>query len=113
MPGSLYLDFTRKVPERKESAMPNQWMKRDPAKTGIYSFENASRTLAADEERKFMLDKNAWDFFQKQTPSYRRMAIWWIVSAKKEETRARRLSLLIEDSASERTLARFTRSKSS
>jgi hypothetical protein len=48
--------------------MPNQWMKRDPAKTGIYSFENASRTLAADEERKFMLDKNAWDSFRSKRP---------------------------------------------
>jgi uncharacterized protein YdeI (YjbR/CyaY-like superfamily) len=86
---------------------------RDPAKTGIYSFENATRTLAVDEERKFRLEKTAWDFFQNQTPSYRRMAIWWIVSAKKDETRARRLSLLIEDSARERTLAQFTRSKSS
>jgi uncharacterized protein YdeI (YjbR/CyaY-like superfamily) len=86
---------------------------RDPAKTGIYSFENATRTLAVDEEKKFMSEANAWDFFQKQTPSYRRMALWWIVSAKKDETRARRLSLLIEDSASERTLAQFTRSKSS
>jgi uncharacterized protein YdeI (YjbR/CyaY-like superfamily) len=86
---------------------------RDPAKTGIYSFENATRKLALDEERKFMLEENAWDFFQKQTSSYRRMAIWWIVSANKDETRARRLSLLIKDSASERTLAQFTRSKSS
>jgi uncharacterized protein YdeI (YjbR/CyaY-like superfamily) len=85
---------------------------RDPAKSGIYSFENAIRKLAVNEERKFVLEKNAWDFFQKQTPSYRRMAIWWIVSAKKDETRARRLSVLIEDSARGRTLAQFTRPKS-
>jgi uncharacterized protein YdeI (YjbR/CyaY-like superfamily) len=107
----------RRVERLKESgrmkpAGLDSYSMRDPAKTGIYSFENAVRTLAVDEERKFMLDKGAWDFFQKQTPSYRRMAIWWIVSAKKDETRARRLSLLIKDSASERTLAQFTRSKS-
>jgi hypothetical protein len=58
-----------------------------------------------------MSEENAWDFFQKQTPSYQKMAIWWIVSAKKDETRARRLSLLIEDSANQRILARFTRPK--
>jgi uncharacterized protein YdeI (YjbR/CyaY-like superfamily) len=106
----------RRVDRLKKSGLMQRaglesYSMRDPAKTGIYSFENASRKLAVDEERKFMLEKNAWDFFLKQTPSYQRMAIWWIVSAKKDATRARRLSLLIEDSANERTLARFTRSK--
>jgi uncharacterized protein YdeI (YjbR/CyaY-like superfamily) len=86
---------------------------RDPAKAGIYAFENSSRKLAVDEERRFKLEKKAWDFFQKQAPSYQRTAIWWIVNAKKDETRARRLSLLIKDSANERKLARFTWSKSS
>jgi uncharacterized protein YdeI (YjbR/CyaY-like superfamily) len=105
------VDELKKSGRMKRAGLESHSM-RDPAKTGIYSFENATRKLAVDEERKFMLEKGAWDFFQKQTPSYRRMAIWWIVSAKKDETRARRLSLLIEDSARERTLAQFSRSKS-
>jgi uncharacterized protein YdeI (YjbR/CyaY-like superfamily) len=46
------------------------------------------------------LEKNkaAWDFFQTQPPSYRKAIGWWIVSAKKEGTRLKRLEKLIEDS---------------
>ena len=44
-------------------------------------------------------NKAAWVFFQTQPPSYRKTLGWWVVSAKKEETRLRRLAALIEDSA--------------
>ena len=54
-------------------------------------------------------DKAAWKFFQAQTASYRKLASWWVVSAKKEETRLKRLGKLIEDSAAGRTLAQYTR----
>ncbi len=56
------------------------------------------------------LKKNAaaWKFFHAQSPSYRKAVNWWVVSAKKEETRLRRLDKLIEDSAAGRTIPQFT-----
>jgi uncharacterized protein YdeI (YjbR/CyaY-like superfamily) len=85
---------------------------RDPKKSGVYSFENAPRELALADERRFKADKTAWDFFQKQPAGYRRIAIWWVVSAKKEKTRARRLAQLMEDSGKARRLGQATGKKS-
>jgi uncharacterized protein YdeI (YjbR/CyaY-like superfamily) len=85
---------------------------RDPMKSGVYSFENAARKLALADERRFKADKTAWDFFQQQPPGYRRLSIWWVVSAKKEATRARRLAQLMEDSGNARRLAQATGKKS-
>ncbi|HEU0039319.1 MAG TPA: YdeI/OmpD-associated family protein [Verrucomicrobiae bacterium] len=84
---------------------------RAPERSGVYSFENAPRTLAAAQERQFKADKIAWQFFQRQPPGYRRTAIWWVVSAKKPETRARRLGQLIADSRKGRRLAQVSGSK--
>ncbi len=79
--------------------------------SSIYAYENAPRELTADAEKKFRAKKNAWTFFSEQPPSYRRVAIYWVMSAKKEETRARRLATLIEDSAHGRRLAAYTLKK--
>lgn len=65
---------------------------------GTYSFEQRSVELPAEYARVLKKDKRAFDFFQSQPPSYRKTAMWWVVSAKKEETRLRRLQALIEDS---------------
>jgi uncharacterized protein YdeI (YjbR/CyaY-like superfamily) len=77
-------------------------------KSAIYSYENAVRTLSPADEKTFRARRKAWEFFNAQPPSYRRVAIYWISSAKKEETRARRLATLIEDSANERRLGIVT-----
>jgi uncharacterized protein YdeI (YjbR/CyaY-like superfamily) len=71
---------------------------RDPKRSGIYSFENAPRNLDAAHEKKFQSNKRAWAFFQAQPPGYQRTAIWYVMSAKKEETRWRRLATLISES---------------
>jgi uncharacterized protein YdeI (YjbR/CyaY-like superfamily) len=71
---------------------------RDPKRSGIYSFENALRKLDADYEKKFQSNKRAWAFFQAQPPGYQRTASWYVMSAKKEETRWRRLASLISES---------------
>jgi len=71
---------------------------RDPKRSGIYSFENAPRKLDAVYEKKFQSNKRAWEFFQAQPPGYQRTASWWVMSAKKEETRMRRLATLIGES---------------
>jgi uncharacterized protein YdeI (YjbR/CyaY-like superfamily) len=66
-----------------------------------YSFENRkSAKLTAADEREFRRDRAAWDFFQAQPPGYRRLAAWWIISAKRVETRRARLLRLIGTSKS-------------
>jgi uncharacterized protein YdeI (YjbR/CyaY-like superfamily) len=68
-------------------------------KSGIYSYEQRSEKLPDPYEKKLKQNKEAWTFFQAQPPWYRKTAGWWVVSAKKEETRLKRLEKLIEDSA--------------
>ena len=80
-------------------------------KSAIYAYENEVRTLSADDEKKFRVNKKAWDFFNAQPPGYRRLSIYWITSAKKDETHARRLATLIEDSANARRLGVVTLKK--
>jgi len=86
---------------------------RQENKSGVYSYEQRSHKLEGAYEEKLKKNKAAWDFFQAQPPSYRKAANWWVVSAKKEETRLKRLNKLIEDSAQGRTLPSFTRKKKS
>jgi len=83
---------------------------REPERSGVYSFENAPRKLTAADEKQFKADKTAWEFFQQQPPGYQRLAIWWVVSAKKPETRARRLGQLIAESRNARRLGQVSAS---
>ena len=76
------------------------WERRDPEKSGIYSFERQHPAeFDADAERRFRRERAAWRFFQAQPPGYRRLATHYVTSAKRPETRERRLALLIEHSA--------------
>jgi uncharacterized protein YdeI (YjbR/CyaY-like superfamily) len=75
------------------------WEKRDPAKSGIYSFERETATFDAELERRFKRNRAAWKFFQAQPPGYRRLATFYVVSAKRPETREKRLAVVIEHSA--------------
>ena len=72
---------------------------RDPERTNRYSFEREHAALDASQERAFRKNARAWAFFQQQPPSYRKMTTHWVTSAKKPETRAKRLAELIADSA--------------
>jgi uncharacterized protein YdeI (YjbR/CyaY-like superfamily) len=81
--------------------------RRDEARSRVYSYENRPRGLAADDEAEFRKHKRAWKFFEAQAPSYKRTAAWWIASAKREETRKRRLEQLIETSGAGERLAQF------
>ena len=73
---------------------------RSAERTGIYSYENRkSAKLEPEAEREFRRNKKAWAYFEAEAPSYRTLAIWWVVSAKREETRRSRLATLIADSA--------------
>lgn len=77
---------------------------RTAAKTGVYSFENRPKELSPEFQRQFKSNKVAWEFFQKQPPGYRRLASFFVMSAKQEETRQRRLARLITASRSGRRL---------
>ena len=72
---------------------------RDPTRAGLYSFENRPVAFSAAFEKRFRARKAAWKFFEAQPPGYRRVAAFWVMSAKREETRERRLAQLIADSA--------------
>jgi uncharacterized protein YdeI (YjbR/CyaY-like superfamily) len=72
--------------------------KRDQAKSPAYSFEQGPPELGEELEATFRANATAWEFFRSQAPWYQRTATWWVISAKREETRRRRLATLIEDS---------------
>ena len=74
--------------------------KRDEARSRIYSYENRSRGFDTATEALLRKHKRAWKFFEGQAPSYRRVAAFWVMSAKQAETRQRRLAKLIEHSES-------------
>jgi len=79
--------------------------RRSAARSAIYSYEN--RHLAALDparEKTFRRAKAAWDFFSHQPPSYRQLAVYRVMNAKREETREKRLAALIEASAQGRRL---------
>ena len=78
-------------------------------KSGIYSYEQRPERLTPPYEGHLRRNKTAWTFFRAQPASYRRAATWWVISAKKEETRLKRLGKLIEDSGGGRRLPQFTR----
>jgi uncharacterized protein YdeI (YjbR/CyaY-like superfamily) len=82
---------------------------RSDDRSAIYAYEQRhDARLTPDQERELRSNPRAWEFFQAQPPSYRKTAIWWVVSAKREETRARRLRTLVEDSANGRRLRQLT-----
>jgi uncharacterized protein YdeI (YjbR/CyaY-like superfamily) len=63
-----------------------------------YSYERKDAHLDAAMEKQFRANKTAWTFWEKQPPGYRRLMSWYVISAKREETRAKRLKRLIAES---------------
>lgn len=70
--------------------------KKDKKKINRYSFERENVKLDTGYEKKFESNKKAWNFFQSMAPSYKKTTFWWVMSAKQEETRLKRLNILIE-----------------
>jgi len=68
-------------------------------KSGIYSYEQRKTDLGEPDAKLLKKNKAAWNFFTMQPVSYRKMIGWWIISAKKEQTRMARLAKLISESA--------------
>ena len=79
--------------------------RREVSRAGVYSYENRHlAALDAEREAAFRASATAWEFFNRQAPSYRQLSIYRVMTAKREETRTRRLALLIEASAQGRRL---------
>jgi uncharacterized protein YdeI (YjbR/CyaY-like superfamily) len=72
---------------------------RDRTRQKKYSFENRDTTFDAATGKEFRASKSAWVNFNRMPPSYRLAATWWIMSAKRPDTKARRLQQLMADSA--------------
>jgi uncharacterized protein YdeI (YjbR/CyaY-like superfamily) len=81
---------------RMEAPGLRAFRERDAAKTRRDSYEREHATLDARSVRAFRADRKAWAFFDAQPPGYKRVAVFWVMSAKREETRVRRLAQLIE-----------------
>jgi uncharacterized protein YdeI (YjbR/CyaY-like superfamily) len=78
-------------------------------RSGIYSYEQRGENLAEPYGSMLKTNAAAWTFFGAQPRSYRKAAGWWVVSAKKEETRLERLGRLTRLSARGRRIPQFTR----
>ncbi|MBE0680155.1 MAG: YdeI/OmpD-associated family protein, partial [Bacteroidales bacterium] len=90
----------KKVEELKKKGLMKEsglemYNNRKSSKSGIYSFENEITQLDESFERIFKANKNAWDYFVKQAPSYQKTRSHWIMSAKQETTKISRLNKLI------------------
>jgi len=72
--------------------------RRDEARSRLYSYENRRLGLDPSREAEFRRHAGAWRFFEAQPPSYRLTAAYWVMSAKREDTRKGRLERLIEHS---------------
>lgn len=83
---------------------------KDRTKDADYSYEQREGArLDPASERQFRAKKTAWEYFQAQAPWYRRTATWWVISAKKEETRQKRLGILIDHSERRRPVPPLAR----
>ena len=75
--------------------------KRKEARSKIYAHENEGVTFTQNFEKQFKANKKAWSYFQSIAASYKKISIYWVMSAKQETTRLKRLNELIADSANE------------
>ena len=94
---------------RMEPAGLRAFAARKQEKSAIYAYEQEDRPLAEQVETALRANPDAWAFFTTQAPWYQRTASYWVMSAKREETRHKRLATLVEDSAQGRTIGPLTR----
>lgn len=109
-PGSIWSVINIQKIENlsKEGRMHSRGMaafeKRQAKKSAIYSYEKPPENLSEEFLKKFKSNQKAWNFFQSMAPSYRRTAIHWVMTAKQESTRLKRLNELIADSEAARKI---------
>jgi len=99
---------------RVHSAGLAAFEKRDAKRSGVYSYEQREKAQKLDAvyEAKLKTNRKAWAFLQAQPPGYQRMASLFVMSAKREETRLKRLAVLIAESAAGRRIGLGTKIES-
>jgi uncharacterized protein YdeI (YjbR/CyaY-like superfamily) len=101
-PNSIWSNVNiRKVEELKKLGLMQPaglaiYQARKEDKSSIYSFEHGEMEFSPEFEQQFQANQGAWIFFQLMAPSYRKTAKHWVMSAKQEATRVRRLENLME-----------------
>ncbi len=100
----------RRVPElRAEGRMHPRgeaaFEKHHEGKNSGYTYTKRPDRMAPEYEKVFKRNRKAWKYYEAQPPHYRRAVNHWVMSAKREETRERRLAQLIEDCAAEQWMA--------
>jgi uncharacterized protein YdeI (YjbR/CyaY-like superfamily) len=84
--------------------------RRNADRSAIYAYEQRrTAKLPWDFEKQFRKQIEAWSFFQSQPPWYQRTSTYWVISAKKETTRLKRLATLIDCSQHKRAIPSLTR----
>lgn len=77
----------------------DSFSKKKEEKSRIYSYERKNVELSEVFEEKIKQNKTAWEYFNNLAPSYKKMSIQWVMSAKRVDTQLKRLNILIESSA--------------
>ena len=80
-------------------------------RSGIYAYEQRSPELPPEYQKLLKKNKTAQQFFAAQPPGYRKAINWYIVSARKEETRLKRLNEVIKHSAARQRIPGYDRAK--
>jgi uncharacterized protein YdeI (YjbR/CyaY-like superfamily) len=86
--------------------------KKEDHRSKIYSYEKSPSILPSDFEKKLKANKKAWKYFQSLAPSFQKLSIHWVMSAKQEKTKLARLERLIADSESGSKIKPLTYGKS-
>lgn len=90
--------------DRVAPAGVRAWEERRDDRPSVYLTDMAVVELPSDLEAVFRANEAAWDFWNRQPPGYRRQMTWWVITAKRDETRGRRLDALIEEHAEGRRI---------
>lgn len=89
---------------KMKSAGLEAYENRDKQNTGTASYEREDVELKEEYKKQLKANKRAWDFFQELAPGYTKTSVHWVMSAKREDTRQRRLKVLIESCEKEQKI---------
>ena len=85
--------------------------RRSAKRSEIYAYENRQTELSPEYTKIFRAKRPAWKYFESQAPWYQRTSVYWVMSAKREETREKRLATLIASSAKAKPIPQLDRTK--
>jgi uncharacterized protein YdeI (YjbR/CyaY-like superfamily) len=111
---SINIDLARKLSKKglMHPAGLKAFAARSEKKSGIYAYEQRkSAKFTRGQQKQFRANKPAWEFFLSQAPWYQRVCTWWVITAKREETKRKRLCELIGHSQRQRRIPRLLPTK--